>query len=337
MSAKRRGTKRANPKQKKAPFYIDYNDDSPTMDAYYTMMEQSREYVKNQGADKLSDLLEFQLPLILGIVNRIIQTLKAHGSTKARRFMENNMYAYGLFPGTQVAYRSTPWGYHHGVFIGEGLVVEVGAPSCLFRLVKGMPKEQCLGMTTLKNFITDGANKKYARDIFRVKHGTAVDDDNDPAVAAEKLMRLRDLMLETGGAWNYRYLSSNCEHAACKITRDRFESDQVNDFFGYETDSTYVPFERDVRGRPGTSDGCDDACYAREATEKDCFCADEPHKTLEGWAPKFMTPGKAWCDVDTKCAAKIGRDWDYVSATGRPRFMCLRDGTLMPCGQRNHR
>ena len=125
--------------------------------------------------------------------------------SKLRKLVAANVKKWGVRPGTQIFYRGafgTQMLEHHGVYIGYGIVCEVGGKWCKTgQFANGDFRKQCLSFNTLNNFALRGNGV-----VYEVKYDHI--DLDDLGVLREQLKRA--IQLTKHSDWNYNPFTHNC-------------------------------------------------------------------------------------------------------------------------------
>jgi hypothetical protein len=130
--------------------------------------------------------------------------------SKIQNFEKTEDYAkYNLYPGQQIRRWSKKGVPHTGIYIYEGLIIEMGSgpKKCARKLgnIKDI-KQNINGLTTLKQF---KQNSKTAQIIV-------TDSDSDKKIIISRLERAMSVV----GKSEYNYLTSNCFHMANYVSHD---------------------------------------------------------------------------------------------------------------------
>lgn len=121
---------------------------------------------------------------------------------------------WGLVPGQQLFYGGAfgiPDLTHHAIYVGDGVVLEVGSgPLACKRVRRAMLsfKDQMVGLSTLVNFAERAVKQRSEVNVV------VTPEDNDPAVAADRLRRAASVL----GCWDYDAVANNCQSAANYIS-----------------------------------------------------------------------------------------------------------------------
>lgn len=136
------------------------------------------------------------------------------------KFLQRQNDKYGLNPMTELFYGGA-FGMqsltHHGVFIGDGVVIEVGAESCPIHVLGKMTprtfQSQCLGLTMLADFIRRAREKGDGR-VYKVVYN----GDRKKSTINAKFDRTLALLRKSKDGWVYNPFTHNCQHAASYIS-----------------------------------------------------------------------------------------------------------------------
>lgn len=153
----------------------------------------------------------------------VATTVKAIKRTWERgndKFLQRQNDEYDLEPMTELFYGGA-FGMqsltHHGVFIGEGVVIEVGAESCPIHVLGKMAPQtfqsQCLGLTMLADFIKRAKEKGDGK-VYKVMYG----NDRKKSTISARFDRTLALLTKSKDGWLYNPFTHNCQHAASYIS-----------------------------------------------------------------------------------------------------------------------
>jgi len=131
---------------------------------------------------------------------------------------------WGMLPGQQIYYGGA-FGVsaltHHGIYLGDGVVLEVGqGPKACKKVSRNIPqfKDQMFGLSTLTNFARRAQRQNSAIYILDTP------EDSDPDVIIRRLKRANELM----GCWDYNILWNSCQSAANYVSFGVRESPQAD-------------------------------------------------------------------------------------------------------------
>jgi hypothetical protein len=194
----------------------------------------SIEDLEKEGISKCTILVGLQR---LYLARRIQETARSRfGYSRGDKIKYNlvpgqHLYYYGAFTGSIPGIRKANWATHHFVYLGKGLIIEVGSDTydkdpekkrvCLdepsWRKVLENPSQyykknmNYVGITTFSGCV------KFAMDIYGEEGFYLYEypNDNDKDVILNRLRRARKII----GKWAYHLLSqNNCENAANYIS-----------------------------------------------------------------------------------------------------------------------
>ena len=130
---------------------------------------------------------------------------------------------YGLIPGQQIFYGGAfklEQLTHHGIYIGNGFVAEVGSGSNACRQVtrSNLHKflDQVFGLSPLEDFA------KRAEERGSKIYIIETEDDTNPKSVSQRFERMKEIL----GCWDY-FLNENCQSAANYVTFGQRTSTQA--------------------------------------------------------------------------------------------------------------
>jgi hypothetical protein len=263
-----------------------------------------------------------------------IDELTAHYA-KVNDFRETSDYKnYGLLPGQQIYYGGAfkvQSLTHHGIYVGDGYVVEVGqgpVTECGTRGSLIAFKEQTVGFSTLANF--QERAEKQGSSVMLVM----TDEDDEPLVIGERLQRTKASL----GNHDYNILFGNCQHTANYITYGEYFSEQSEMIGSYATNfstlfisaltlanSVMIKINKDANNGQGgleksSNPNCmKGTCIQRQITDDDCICMSEVYRGLRG----------RYCYVNPRLCKGAPKDsngltYNWVSDSGNQKTMCRR-------------
>ena len=234
--------------------------------------------------------------MVSSIANRMMKGRESE-------FFEENLKTWGLPPCAEIAYGGA-FGMqsltHHAIYIGDGMVIEVGGWSCPIRVLKKVSlstfTNQCFGPSTLQQF--EGVAHKNTAPIERVLYEGFDDQPAGDAqwlVTYDRYFRLLELLEKHEQGWDYNPLTNNCQHATSFISTGLCFSRQ---FQVGEGISRLVKLKREAF--QGVTGCTDNTCEVRYRTKRGSYCEEAPTKSmLYGTTCPVVTPGGT-------------RTWDYV-------------------------
>lgn len=213
--------------------------------------------------------------------------------SKLRKLVAANVKKWGVRPGTQIFYRGafgTQMLEHHGVYIGYGIVCEVGGKWCKTgQFANGDFRKQCLSFNTLNNFALRGNGV-----VYEVKYDHI--DLDDLGVLREQLKRA--IQLTKHSDWNYNPFTHNCQHWSSYVVTGTARITQC------DLHNTFSSRKINLR----KTESCKNKeCRMLFFTTKNNVCAKAPRKGLFG----------KWCTLDDG-------SWEYIGSK-RAVYGCKRD------------
>jgi len=237
---------------------------------------------EQNGEKRLKIVLKMYKPFMLNIINKSDREL--------RNFSRENVRRWGIRPGTQIFYKGafgTDKLQHHGVYLGNGLLCEVGGKWCKLSSSTGF-LEQCLSINTLNDFVIRGKGEIYRINYKRIN----LDDMN---VLRKQLKRALDLIEHSD--WDYNPFTHNCQHWSSFVTTGKAAMNQC--------DLLHKGFTEEKIDLVKTK-GCEHSdCKVYHMTTNGKICDTEPSRGLSG---KY-------------CYLKDG-SWDYIS--GERKYGCMK-------------
>ena len=236
-----------------------------------------------------------------------MRTVLAKNDAGLRRFVAENERRFGVRPGTQIYYKGafgTDALQHHGVFLGAGLVCEVGGKWCKVKAAASGFLEQCLSINTLEDFVVRGRGK-----IFKIEYAHL--DMDDMGTLREQLERAMSLTDKSD--WDYNPFTNNCQHWSsfvttgervinqCDLRRRRFKEIPVE-----------LPKSEKCK-RLGA------ACAVMHRTQDGRLCESAVKSSLAGPALG------AWCYTNEKEG-----EWDRVGDQ-KPVYACRDRHKVVSC------
>lgn len=278
------------------------------------------------GNSKLADLTEESHPLVTQMFRVVLAKFQADPAG----YLRHELSRYGLAPGQELA-RPGGFGmesvYHHGIYMGDGLVAEVGALTCPIYVKKLMApwrmNQQCFGLSTVREFDEVAVNSGFQ--LKRVQYDGM--DDYDLDVIRARLERLGRIFQAHSRGWQYNPFVNNCQHASSSVAAGVCASRQIP----WDTDrvtSTLMPLPR-RRVFDSALANCG-ACHYLPVSREGCACIGPVQR---GWS------GVSWCLVDPHCPAAesakrtaADQPWDHVPSPKRAPF-CREPtrGAYRPC------
>jgi len=196
---------------------------------------------------------------------------------------------------------------HHGVYLGFGLISEVGPSTWCKHETEGLGFETpvgtvakvCLTLATLHDFVTRAGNIPGGiAEIFRVKYDKAVLNTDNMNILKEQIKRALDMAFNPN--WNYKLLQGNCQHwSSVVVTGD----DTLGTQFCSLEDKLkreYIPIKIPSHAACGT-----EQCLVRPITDDGDVCATEIKRSR-------MPPFKRYCDLPSTSPV-TGENWGYVT------------------------
>ena len=276
----------------------------------------ARDIKTNQGntfkeAEKRRDsFYKRTLPLLKELVDPNIV------NNKDLTYIKNlNETVWGIKPGTQLFHNNAAadvylsgYAQHHAVYLGFGLIVEVGAPTANCNIEIGSnlsAKRSCLGIDFLDYLIVRGNG-----DIFRVIYPKEVLDLDDPIQIRLVLQRCID-GIEKLEEWPYNIFTNNCQHWA----QIAMTGQENVGFSGMHQVECMLNLSDKVEERVPIeeyqSESCKDIktgnplpCSVVNKTDKG-YCKGDVYRSLKN-------PLNKWCYIDS-CSNNDPNCWDYVN------------------------
>ncbi len=206
----------------------------------------------NAIADSLKDAVKkinesgsdvaVRLQILKKRVVPVLTTLLGYSARDLATFARYNVKRWGLLPSTQIFYQGafgtpTVKGYslqHHGVYIGFGIVAEVGHQWCKSQRTSGL--SDCVGIVTLDKFVVNGGGSIY--EVEYPELNLQVDrwlspprgrsneakearkaETNAMGVVKEQLYRTLDMIEDHH--WDYNPFTKSCQHwSSAAVTGD---------------------------------------------------------------------------------------------------------------------
>ena len=245
-------------------------------------------------------------------------------SDRDLRYIINlNRQVWGISPGTQILHRN---GFisgssiqHHGVYIGFGLIAEIGAPGvkCKKTYHKtrsnwwalGVQKSACLGIQFLDDIVMRGEGT-----IYRVVYPRRVIDLNSPAQVRDIWRRIIHA-IETSEEWEYNIFFHQCQHWASLAAIGRSEHTQWQCMFNpreRRIERIDIPQAPACRKPDGTNIPCRTYYHTNRGLCKD-LDPSEPGPILKKSRVRSKLAGadsSYWCYLD-KCNKSDPKCWDY--------------------------
>ena len=208
---------------------------------------------------------------------------------KLQKYIDYNLKIYGLRPATQIFYKGA-FGLdnlqHHGVYMGSGLVIEVGGKWCRS---SDAFTDQCLSLSTLEDFLTRSQNGQ----IYQVDYESI--DLTNMSVLREQLTR--GLFIAMQPEWSYNPFTNNCQHwSSFVVTSDpSFTQCPIG---GLKTKTTPIDLKK--------SKACARLpCQIRNLTKKGKTCFSKTHSGVRG----------KYCYLD-----EASTEWDWVDE--KKKYVC---------------
>ena len=228
------------------------------------------------------------VPFMLTILKKSDAELRAYIAESARK--------YGIRPATQIFYRGafgTEALQHHGVFLGSGLVCEVGGKWCKTNASKTGFLDQCLSVVTLEDFVIRGNGNIFAIEYDHI-------DLDDMEVLRTQLTRA--LTMTDKADWNYNPFTNNCQHWSSYVTTGEAIINQC--------DLRMKKF-KEVKVEFPKSKTCENSsCSVVHRTVRGEVCASDPKSSIRGdgaTQTKKARRGTAW-DPNNRSSAAATRE-----------------------------
>ena len=150
-----------------------------------------------------------------------ITSLIESSDTTLQKVSDFNLREWGLRPGTQIFYKGAfglDVAQHHGVYLGYGLLCEVGGKWC--KSISTGFMEQCWSINTLNDFVIRGQGK-----IYKVVYDHI--DLSNPETLRNQMARA--LQMSDKQDWNYSIFTNNCQHWSSYVAKGEREITQLCD------------------------------------------------------------------------------------------------------------
>ena len=120
-------------------------------------------------------------------IKRLIEKYEKMETTEMLAWCDKNVATWGLHPGTQIFYKGAFGSQllqHHGVYVGDGLVFEVGGKWC--RSGPSKFTDQCLSVSSLGDFVSRGKGVIYAVHYESPKYNPLLSENSRQRVLTTK-------------------------------------------------------------------------------------------------------------------------------------------------------
>lgn len=275
----------------------------PPPPQYVTMYRAIQEINLAMANRSEAAVLAVTGPLMRDMVAGCLEDVRTGGAA----FMKRDRSKYGFYPGMQLYFlihRLLPV-EHHGIYIGNGLFLEVGGRLCgAYYLKKKSATNQCVGVSTLQ-WVNQRSWLSRKQPVGAVTF--AGFDDSSVAVAVGRLERALYLLQTEGPVWNYDIVSKNCQHMSTMVSTGTCG-------FRTQVQTPIVPMrylDTTYRTKENKK-GCRSACRPAYTSVRGCRCTDAPG----WWSGKCsVDPGHAY-DTTGTCHDLWREQWkDRVDLT----------------------
>ena len=244
---------------------------------------------RNRRIRRISYFVKKLKPMFADVYDSDDKTLRA--------FVASNVARWGVRPGTQIFYKGAFGSkklQHHGVYLGQGLVCEVGGQWC--KSTASGFLEQCLSFNTLYDFVLRGKGEIFEVRYRDIDLGDKFNPGGDLDILRAQLQRALQLTEQVD--WNYNPFTNNCQHWSSYVVTGNARMTQCEIQRRFTTHQLDLKKAKSCQGKP---------CRMQYTTTDNHACKDSVQGGLFG----------KWCKTDNSWG------WGYVSQR-KPVYGCER-------------